>query len=354
MSMNRRERLLTVLRGGMADRIPWNCYAWLVPQNEASRRLQEKGLSLMGTRRIFREVVSGASIREETTLEGGETIYHTVIETPVGTLTQRAIREKGYGSLWIREYFIKGVQDYPAVEYLFRHTLCEPDYAPWIEADREMGEAGIVVGEIMPVPIMTLMVNWMGVEGLAEGIYEHTAEFEALLDALTGLYMQQMQIAAESPAEIIWFGDNVTGTIISPRLFERYLAPTYARALEVLRPAGKIPIAHYDGSNRPLVKCLARTALPVIEAFTPPPGGDLSVVEAKAAWPDKVVWVNFPAGMFLEEEEVIFNYTLGLLEESAPGGRLVMGCTEDFPFEHFEKTFTAIGRALATYEGREW
>ena len=136
----------------------------------------------------------------------------------------------------------------------------------------------------------------------------------------------------------------------SPRLFERYLAPVYARVLPVLRAAGKFPIAHYDGSNKPLVNNLARTALPVIEAFTPPPGGDLTVHDAKAAWPDKVVWVNFPGAMFLEPAEVIHAYMLDLLQKGAPGGRLVIGCTEEFPLDDFDKTFTAIGQAMADFE----
>jgi len=352
--MDQRQRLLTVLRGGIADRIPWNVYAWLPPETEAKRRLQAKGLGLMGTRRIFREMNHGVTIHREERDIDGELHFHVSIETPKGTLTEDAVLEHNYGSRWIRKFFITSQEDYAAAEYFFRHTTFEPDYEPWRQADAEMGPAGIVVGEIMPIPIMTLMVNWVGVEGLAEGIYHHTAGFEGLLDALDEHYARQVQLAAESPAEIIWFGDNVTGTIISPRLFERYVAPVYARALPVLGRAGKIPIAHYDGSNRPLVGCLARTALPVIEAFTPPPTGTLSVEDAKAAWPDKVVWVNFPAPLFLETAENIYTYTLDLLKSAAPGGRLVLGCTEDFPLDQFEKTFTAMGQALAQYEGVSW
>lgn len=352
--MTLRERLLTTLRGGMADRIPWNIYAWLVPQTAAARALHLKGLSFMDTRRIFRPVYEGVTIREEHSIVDGRPIFHTRIETPVGVLTEEATLESNYGSRWIRKYFITGIQDYPAAEYFFRHTRFEPDFDPWRQADVTLGDGGIVVGEIMPIPIMTLMVSWMGVERLVEGIYDHPAEFDALIEALNVHYDRQIQLAAESPAEVIWFPDNVTGAVISPRLFERYCAPVYARAVPVLRSAGKIPIAHYDGSNRPLVHSLARTTLPVIEAFTPPPMGDLSVAEAKTAWPDKVIWVNFPGSLFLEPAETIRAYTLELLREGASGGRLVIGCTEDFPPDEFEKTFTAIGQALAEYEGYEW
>jgi hypothetical protein len=354
MAMTLRERLLTTLHGGVSDRIPWNVYAWLVPNGEAAQRLCRKGLGLMGTQRIFREIHDGVTIREERKDEAGQPHFRVVIETPAGTLTEEATIEPNYGSRWIRKYFIGGVEDYPAAEFFFRHTRFEPDFEPWRQADAAMGDGGIVVGEIMPIPIMTLMVAWMGIEGLVEGLYEHTDGFDALIDALGGHYDRHIQLAAECPAEVIWFGDNVTGSIISPRLFERYCAPTYARAMPVMRSAGKIPIAHYDGSNRPLVHCLAQTDLPVIEAFTPPPMGDLSVAEAKAAWPDKVVWVNFPGSHFLMPAEAIESYALALLREGAPGGRLVIGCTEDFPASEFEKTFTAIGRALAEYEGYPW
>jgi hypothetical protein len=352
--MTLRERLLTVLRGGAADRIPWNVYGWLLPETEAAYNLRRKGLSLMGYKPLFRTVYDGVTITEQQTEVEGRPYFLVRIETPAGTLTEEATIEPNYGSRWIRKYFISTPEDYPAAEFLFRHTHYEPDFEAWRQADIAMGDGGIVIGAIRPIPIMYLMVAWMGVEGLAEGIYFQTDQFEALIDALNSNHDRLLQLAAESPAEVIWFDDNVTATIISPKLFERYCAPVYNRAMPVMRSAGKIPISHYDGSIRPLVHHLAQLDLPVIEAFTPPPMGDLTVAEAKAAWPDKVVWVNFPGCLFVEPAEIIETYALDLLGEAAPGGRLVIGCTEDFPADQFEKTFTAIGRALAKYEGYEW
>jgi hypothetical protein len=353
-SMTRRERHLTILRGGVPDRIPWNCYGWIVPQTAAARELVRKGLGLMSTRRIYTEIHEDVTMSTDRYMDGGVPHEHVTIETPVGTLTEDATIESGYGSRWVKKYFITGEQDYPAVEYFFRHTRFEPDYEPWRRAEAEVGDDGFTVGEIMPIPLMTLMVNWMGIEGLTNGIYFHTAGFEGLMDALDRHYDRQVQLAAESPAEIIWFGDNVTGTIVSPKWFEKYVAPEYRRVMPVMRAAGKIPIAHYDGANRRLAPYLARTDLPVIEAFTPPPVGDITVAEAKAAWPDKVVCINFPAPLFLESFENIYRYTLNLLADGAPGGRFVLGCTEDFPMETFEKTFTAMGHALAEYQGYTW
>jgi len=352
--MTRRERHLTILRGGVPDRIPWNCYGWIVPRTPVGYHLISKGLGLMEYRRIFTEIHDDVTVRTECYLVDGVPHEHVTIETPYGTLSEDATIESGYGSRWIKKYFITGEQDYPAAEYFFRHTRCEPDFEPWRIKEAEVGDDGFTVGEIMPIPLMTLMVNWLGIEGLTDGIYFHTAGFESLMDALDRQYDRQIQIAAESPAEVIWFGDNVTGTIVSPKWFEKYVAPEYQRVMPVMRASGKIPIAHYDGANRRLAPYLARTSLPVIEAFTPPPLGDFTVAEAKAAWPDKVVCINFPGNLFLEPFETIYTYTLNLLTDGAPGGRFVLGCTEDFPIDTFDKTFTAMGHALAEYQGYTW
>ena len=75
--------------------------------------------------------------------------------------------------------------------------------------------------------------------------------------------------------------------------------------MPIVRSAGKLISAHYDGSIRPYLSLLADIDIPIIEAFTPPPMGDLTVAEAKAAWPDKVIWVNFPGSLYLEPAEHI-------------------------------------------------
>ncbi len=354
MTMTTRERLLTFLRGGTPDRIPWSIYAWMVPDSEARRLLQRKGLGLMNAARIFRQIRKEVAVTEERKNLGGWPQIRLRIETPVGALTEEATIESTTKSRWIRKYLISEPEDYAIAEYVFRHTHFEPERDAWRRAEAEMGDAGIVVGEIMPVPLLYLMVSWMGVQGLVEGLYLHPDRFAALIDALNQHYDRQVELAAASPAEIIWFPDNVTASIISPRLFDLYCAPTYARSMPIMRASGKIPIAHYDGSIRPLLDRLARTDLPVMEAFTPPPMGDVSVAEAKAAWPDKRIWVNFPGCLFLEPADAIEAYTLDLLREGAPGGRLAIGCTEDFPLDAFEKGFTAIGRAMARYGGYEW
>ena len=103
---------------------------------------------------------------------------------------------------------------------------------------------------------------------------------------------------------------------------------------------------HAHASNLSVFKDLiAQTGIDVIEAFTPPPIGDLSVAEARKAWGEKtIIWVNFPETVFLYGDEATKQYTTDLLR-SDPSGALVIGMTElglyGIANEATERTFKA-------------
>jgi hypothetical protein len=341
-----RNRLMTVLRGGKADRIPVTIYHWLLPDTPAGKRLHAAGLIPIGSRRIFREQHRDLTIhRTESVVQGAKQTL-TRIETPRGTLTERSTLDPTYGSRWIQEHLVKSVDDYPAMKYVFDHTEIEPAFDDYRTTNAAMGDAGIVLGEILPIPVQWLLVEIMGTPTWSDGVLLHTAEFDELLESLTRCYRRQVEIAAESPAEVIWLGDNVTGAIMSPRLFQKYCKPIYAFASGVLRPAGKISFAHYDGSNRPLKECIAGAPLDVIEAFTPPPMGDMTVAEARQAWPDKVLSLNIPGNLFGQPAEVIERHVRQYVSEGGDAGRFILGCTEEFDFQQFDHAFSAILRAV--------
>ena len=85
---------------------------------------------------------------------------------------------------------------------------------------------------------------------------------------------------------------------------------------------------HAHASNLSVFKNLiAQTGVDVIEAFTPPPIGDLSVAEARKAWGEKtIIWVNFPETVFLYGEESTKEYTIDLLKSDSSSA-LVIGMT---------------------------
>ncbi|MEM2905197.1 MAG: uroporphyrinogen decarboxylase family protein, partial [Candidatus Bathyarchaeia archaeon] len=148
--------------------------------------------------------------------------------------------------------------------------------------------------------------------------------------------------------------ENTNSVFTSPALFERYCLPYYRKRAEMLRARGKLVMAHMDGKLRALKGLVAKTGLTAVEAFTPPPMGDLPLEEAWATWGDDFpIWVNFPGSVCLLGVEKLREYAVELVKKGAAHGRMILSVTEDVPPPLVEnlRTITeavnAYGAALA-------
>ena len=92
------------------------------------------------------------------------------------------------------------------------------------------------------------------------------------------------------------------------------------RCADALHKTGKFYGVHMDGLLAVLKEGIAASHLDFIEVFTPPPMGDLSLEDARRAWPDKTLWVNFPGNVFCGSKPEVTQYTLGLLESGMARG----------------------------------
>lgn len=151
---------------------------------------------------------------------------------------------------------------------------------------------------------------------------------------------------ANSPAEFVWCPDNISGEITGPPWFDQHLAPYYDKAASRLHRAGKKLVAHMDGMMARLKEQVASTPLDVIEAFTPAPDTDLTLREAREAWPDKALWINYPSSVHLQPADRICEHTQQLLRQAAPGAGFAIGITENIPADVAERSLTAITETI--------
>jgi hypothetical protein len=105
---------------------------------------------------------------------------------------------------------------------------------------------------------------------------------------------------------------------------------------------GKLIGCHFDANNRLIASAIAATPLDYIEAFTPAPDTDMTLAEARTAWPGKVLWINFPSSVHLRPDAEVEQTTVNLLEEADGVEGLLFGITEDMPPERWQKSCTAI------------
>ena len=95
----------------------------------------------------------------------------------------------------------------------------------------------------------------------------------------------------------------------------------------------------------------AASKIDLVEAFTPPPDCDMSVGAAREAWPDKILWCNFPSSVHITADQTITETTRELLRQAAPGERFLIGVTEDIPETHMWRSLGVINerRAVDAY-----
>ena len=84
------------------------------------------------------------------------------------------------------------------------------------------------------------------------------------------------------------------------------------------------------------------TDLDYIEAFTPAPTTDMTVTQAREAWPDKVLWLNFPCEVHLQPEAEIAAVAMDLVDQAQTPNGLLMGITDNVPENRWRQSFTAI------------
>jgi len=65
------------------------------------------------------------------------------------------------------------------------------------------------------------------------------------------------------------------------------------------------------------------------------------VAQARAAWPGKKLWINFPSSVHLCREEVIQDAMRRIIEEAGDRKGFLFGVTEDVPLEHMNRSVNA-------------
>lgn len=318
--------------------VPQTIYEGLLPPGAEAI----EGLGLISSCEPYVREYHEVEMRSQTLPDGS---LETTWETPVGTLTKRSRPEGGYGSQYTQEFPVKRPDDYAVLEHMIRHTSHRPAPEQFVAAERAMGDRGVVYAWIDRTPFQRLWIEWTGIERLSLDLYDCPAPVEAVLVAMFDQSLAVARLLAESPAEFIWLPDNLTGVVAGPPTFRRYLAPYYEQVCAILHAAGKVPLSHMDGRLRCVVDEVAQTDLRVIEAFTPPPDGDLPLGEAFEAWQGKAIWINFPSSVHLSTPERVRQVTRELVAE-AEGRGLVISVTENLPAHVGASSLRAIAEAL--------
>jgi hypothetical protein len=344
--MTPHKRVMTALRGGYSDRIPFTVYENKIPQCFTERKLRNRGLCIVQRTTSYKIHYPNVGIKEYHYCdEKGRNLIQTVYSTPNGTLS--TLEEPTSFTRWQHKYLFKTPDDYKTILYMIKDAKIEPCYGAAARLSEVKGKDFVVRDKIPLEPIQAIMLDYMGTETFCYEWMDNQDEILKLYNALVELNRKVYDVVANGPLEFANYGGNVTPQIIGVKNFEKYYVPNYNEAAEVLHKKGKLIGSHFDANNTLIMDAIGKTDLDYIEAFDP--GMGPSVKEAQKAWPNKVLWINWPSSSHVLTTEEIRTITIKLIEEAPSGKNFIIGITEDVPEDRWQMNFSAIMDGIDSY-----
>ena len=343
--MTPRQRVMAVLRGERPDKIPFTAYENKLMPSATERRLRNEGLCIVHRRaRAYKMTTPDCRLEEHIVQTGNIVESRSTWHTPAGPLSE-TLERTGNASRRT-EYLFKGPEDYAALLALIRGRRYQPTYEAFESAQRQMGEDVFLRCDIGTSPLVTLMVHTMDVMTFGEEWLERRERVLEVMDALKENLRTIWKILADSPITLTNIGGNEIPEMVGPPRFKEHTIPLYNECAEALHAKGKLLGSHLDGNNRAWADALAACKLDLVEAFSPAPDTDMTLEEALNAWPDKILWINFPSSVHLEGVAKVRKTAEEYVALARRTNRVIIGITEDYPQENWQENFLAISDAV--------
>jgi uroporphyrinogen-III decarboxylase len=278
--------------------------------------------------------------------------YRTVrytIRTPRGCLT--AVKQSNEVTDWLVEHPIKQKADFELIANFLPPARCDVA-AVNREADA-FGARGIVRGAVPGFPLFGQPGCWqdaaclVGTQRLILATYDDPGWVVEMLEFLKAWKLEYVRSLAGARYDLIELGGgDASTTVISPRLFARFVAPYDEPLIAAAHASGQRVVYHTCGGMMPILEDLAGMGADALETFTPRAmGGDVDLAAAKRRISDRVCMIggfdqaHFLAGCQPEETRAEVRRCF---EAAGAGGGFILS-----PSDHFFDADPALIRAFA-------
>ena len=216
--------------------------------------------------------------------------------TPKGELTMTT--QSNEHTSWVLEHLVKQPEDINLIGAYGTHPLCDVEAINKAAAD--YGQRGLVRGHICCFDVYGQPGCWqdaaclVGIEDLIMATYDDPAWVHALLGILQRrklAFADSLKGAAYDVIEL--GGGDASSTVISPGIFDRFVAPYDQPVIAAAHAAGQRIAYHTCGGMMPLLEHIAGMGPDAMETFTPRGmGGDVDLAAAKRRIGDRVCFIG--------------------------------------------------------------
>jgi len=346
-----REDMMAAYRNEKRDTVLGSIYSRYLARGAAEREIRNTGLGIIDFCPAatllappwhmlpgYVSEIRGVEFRIEYKWENGAQTEIRTCDTPLGSVSQHTRREGGYGSDYIRKHYVSEPHDYEVMRYIVERSVIEPNHTMVQRRMDDLGDDGVVLGRMDRNPFQKMLIELADPQQFLMDMVSGLKAAADLLSLIADRLDEQVAIACESPAEVIWQPDNVTCDMTSPEFFARYNMPLYKRNSERFRAAGKVYAVHMDGRLGPLRDMIRDSGVDVIESFSlPVMGNDMTLPQVQAAWPEQAVTPNFPSTLCLKSDDVISDFMSSLIDTCEPNTALMVQVSEDLPHKDYHR-----------------
>jgi uroporphyrinogen decarboxylase len=277
------------------------------------------------------------------------TTVRFVVTTPRKTLSM--VLQNDGRTTWVAERLLKDKRDLDVIAEFAPVPLCDAE--PVGAAATAVGSRGIVRGAVPGFAIYGQPGCWQdaavlyGIEPLILETYEDPGWVATLLGVLQQRKRAFLQSTAGAAFDLLELGGgDASSTVISPKIFDRFVAPFDAPLVAAAHEAGQRIVYHTCGGMMPLLERIAAMQCDAMETFTPRDmGGDTRLGEAKARIGGKVCMIggfdqfHHFAGCAPDDTR---RAVRAAFEQAGDGGGFILA-----PSDHFFEAEDALLRAFA-------
>ena len=340
--MNSIERVSTVLRGGIPDRVPFHPsyyfdHACLV----GGRRFEDflidpllgNPLMLQAALRYRTDTVRIASVADEAWSQ------NKVVREEDGQLIQydrRTGKKEGCYDVAGGGKFqpfeppapIRTVRDVQSIPVIPAKEWFQRGHMRGVrETVDEAHRHGLFVVAFCSGQTINILVEKLGgPEPALLAFYDAPDLVHALFDKAVEVSLERAKAYVEARADLIYIGDSyASGSVISPEVYDAFCAPAYRRMADAVRRMGVFTYKHCCGNYDPLLEHVPATGIDAMDGIDPTSG--MSVQRTKTAIGDRVTLIGGLSCLTLLQgtPERVYDEARECIEQGKPGGRYILG-----------------------------
>jgi hypothetical protein len=224
-----------------------------------------------------------------------ETVRYKFI-TPKKTLT--TVLQSNEHTSWVSERLVKEKSDIDIIAEYAVKPAC--DVAEVNRQAEKYGERGMIRGFVNSFDVYGQPGCWQdasvlyGIEDLIMASFEDPEWVHAFMKIMLErkkVFVQSLKGAKYDVIEL--GGGDASSTVISPEIFDQFVAPYDVPLIDLAHEAGQRVVYHTCGGMMPFLERLADMKPDAMETFTPSSmGGDTVLAEAKERIGEKVCMIG--------------------------------------------------------------